>query len=100
MMHLSKQLLHDTNKNIIIIDFGDPLDNPQLLGIINAIMSVGSFVGVFFAPYLSDNLGRKKAIFIGSLINLVGVALQTAAVNGRLQCIYDMLSCSHKKEII
>ncbi|KAI8580606.1 hypothetical protein K450DRAFT_236411 [Umbelopsis ramanniana AG] len=61
--------------------FGHPLDNPSLLGLINAIMSVGSFIGVWVAPYLSDNYGRKKAIIVGSVINLVGVALQSAAVH-------------------
>lgn len=59
------------------------MDNPQLLGLINAIMSVGSFIGVFFAPYFTDNYGRKKAIFIGSVIILAGVVIQSAAVNGK-----------------
>lgn len=46
-------------------------------------MSVGSFIGVFFAPYFTDNYGRKKAIFIGSIIILAGVVIQSAAVNGK-----------------
>jgi len=67
-----------------------------MLGLINAIMSVGSFIGVWVAPYLSDNFGRKKAIIIGSVINLVGVALQTAAVHG----LYDFISPEFLKAYI
>jgi MFS family permease len=55
-------------------------------------MSVGSFIGVWVAPYLSDNLGRKKAIIIGSVINLVGVALQSAAVHGVYDFIFTKVS--------
>ncbi|OZJ02060.1 hypothetical protein BZG36_04964 [Bifiguratus adelaidae] len=56
-------------------------DNSQAgtLGLINAIMSIGSLVGVFFAPPASDRLGRKWAIIIGSVIMIIGVALQTGA---------------------
>ncbi|CAL1699477.1 unnamed protein product [Somion occarium] len=51
------------------------------LGLLNAIQNIGSLAGYPFAPYLSDGLGRRPAIWIGSTIMLVAVALQAAAQN-------------------
>jgi len=43
------------------------------------------FIGGFFGPLISgiaaDRLGRRPAIFWGSLITIIGVVLQTAAQN-------------------
>jgi MFS family permease len=38
----------------------------SLLGIFNAIQSIGGIAGLPFAPYLADRLGRRATIFIGS----------------------------------
>ena len=35
--------------------------------------------GIPFAPLLSDHFGRRATLFIGSVIMLVGVGVQTAA---------------------
>ncbi|KAK7676718.1 hypothetical protein QCA50_020294 [Cerrena zonata] len=51
------------------------------LGLLNAIQNIGSLAGYPFAPYLSDGLGRRPAIWIGSTIMIVAVALQAAAQN-------------------
>jgi len=51
------------------------------LGLLNAIQNIGSLAAYPFAPYMSDGIGRKKTIWIGSTIMLVAVALQTAAQN-------------------
>jgi len=51
------------------------------LGLFNAIQSIGGIAGLPFAPYLSDYLGRRMTIFIGSILMLIGVAIQTAAQN-------------------
>ncbi|RVD82109.1 uncharacterized protein DFL_006543 [Arthrobotrys flagrans] len=51
------------------------------LGLLNAIMSVGSIVAVPFSPFLSDWRGRRVAIMIGLFIMFIGVALQSAAQN-------------------
>ncbi|KAI0074450.1 hexose transporter [Panus rudis PR-1116 ss-1] len=58
-------------------------DNPAggRLGLLNAIQNIGSLAGYPFAPYASDILGRRPAIWIGATIMLVAVALQTAAQN-------------------
>ncbi|KAJ7601775.1 general substrate transporter [Mycena polygramma] len=51
----------------------------RTLGIINSAQSLGGVVGLPFTPYASDLLGRRAALFIGSLIMLAGVALQISA---------------------
>ncbi|KAI0031002.1 hexose transporter [Vararia minispora EC-137] len=56
-------------------------NHPQgsLLGLLNAIQNIGSIAAFPFAPYLSDGIGRRYTIIIGSTIVLVGAALQTAS---------------------
>ncbi|WWC92059.1 uncharacterized protein L201_007013 [Kwoniella dendrophila CBS 6074] len=63
----------DTWKNY----FGTPTGST--LGIFNAIQSIGGIVGLPFAPYLNDRLGRRWTMFLGAAIQLIGVALQTGA---------------------
>lgn len=45
------------------------------------LQNIGSLAGYPFAPYLSDGLGRRPAVWIGATIMLVAVALQSAAQN-------------------
>ncbi|KAJ7475863.1 general substrate transporter [Mycena latifolia] len=51
----------------------------RILGVINSAQSIGGLVGLPFTPYASDMLGRRAALFLGSLIMLAGVALQISA---------------------
>jgi len=37
-----------------------------------------------FAPYLSDGIGRRKAVFFGASIMLAATALQTASQSVRM----------------
>ncbi|CAO3690688.1 unnamed protein product [Umbelopsis ramanniana] len=46
------------------------------LGLLNAIQQVGGICALAFAFQLTDRLGRRWAIMIGSLIVLLGVGLQ------------------------
>lgn len=48
-------------------------------GLNTASIFIGGFLGLFWAGMMSDRLGRRPAIFWGSLITLVGIILQTAA---------------------
>ncbi|KAJ9126147.1 hypothetical protein QFC24_002420 [Naganishia onofrii] len=59
--------------------FGKP--EGSLLGIFNAIQSIGGIAGLPFAAFVADRFGRRQAIFFGSCLMLVGVAIQTAAQN-------------------
>ncbi|KAJ7707692.1 general substrate transporter [Mycena rosella] len=51
----------------------------RILGVINSAQSIGGLVGLPFTPYASDMLGRRAALFLGSVIMLAGVALQISA---------------------
>ncbi|ORY28816.1 hexose transporter [Naematelia encephala] len=53
----------------------------SVLGVFNAIQSIGGIVGLPFGPIINDRYGRRWTMFIGAAIQLVGVALQTAAQN-------------------
>lgn len=54
---------------------------PELIGLFNASMWIGSILSCALMQQCSDKLGRKKTIFISAIICLVGVVLQTAAQN-------------------
>jgi MFS family permease len=41
--------------------------------------NIGSIATLPFAPYLSDGIGRKKTIFIGACILVIGTIVQTAS---------------------
>jgi MFS family permease len=51
------------------------------LGFINAIQSVGAFVGYPVVAWFVNRYGRKKSIAIGYFWLLLGVGLQTGATN-------------------
>ncbi|KAF7586128.1 hypothetical protein BBP40_009424 [Aspergillus hancockii] len=53
----------------------------SLLGILNAIMSLGSLVALPVVPYTADLLGRRMGILIGCLIMILGVVLQSVSAN-------------------
>jgi MFS family permease len=48
-------------------------------GISIASYNVGCFIGAIATIFIGDILGRRKAIFLGSLIMVVGAALQCSA---------------------
>ena len=61
-------------------------NNPRgsLLGLLNCIMSVGSLVALPIVPYTADLLGRRRGVFIGCVIMILGVVLQTISINFRM----------------
>ncbi|KAK8166911.1 sugar transporter [Phyllosticta citrichinensis] len=63
--------------------YHDYFNNPSsdLQGGITASMSAGSFAGALIAGFLSDRLGRKRAMEIAACIWLVGSAIQCSAQN-------------------
>ncbi|KAG9313567.1 hexose transporter [Chiua virens] len=56
-------------------------NNPSggMLGLLNAIQNIGGLAGYPFAPYVSDNFGRRRAVWFGATIMCIGVAIQTAS---------------------
>ncbi|KAL6249767.1 hypothetical protein RBB50_003622 [Rhinocladiella similis] len=61
----------------------DYFDHPRgsILGLFGSIYSIGSLAGLPFAPYLSDNFGRRIAIMAGCVFLFIGVAIQSASQN-------------------
>ncbi|KIM24859.1 hypothetical protein M408DRAFT_26654 [Serendipita vermifera MAFF 305830] len=59
--------------------FGKP--RGQDLGLMTAAYSLGCIISLPFIPFIVERIGRRRAIVFGSCIMLIGVALQTAAVN-------------------
>ncbi|EXJ62573.1 hypothetical protein A1O7_03011 [Cladophialophora yegresii CBS 114405] len=53
----------------------------SMLGLLNAIFSVGQVVGLPLVPYLADHIGRKWTILVGSSLIFLGVILQTVSIN-------------------
>ncbi|KAJ8506878.1 hypothetical protein ONZ45_g8969 [Pleurotus djamor] len=65
----------------IIPDWQDFFNHPTgvSLGLINSAQAMGGLAGLPLTPLASDILGRRVALFIGSVIMLAGVALQCAS---------------------
>ncbi|KAE8358133.1 general substrate transporter [Aspergillus caelatus] len=66
--------------------------NSSLLGTINAIYEIGCFVGAINVFIVGEYLGRKKCLYVGAALMLVGAILQASAfhtvqmVIGRIVC--------------
>ena len=37
-----------------------------MLGLLNAIQNIGALVGLPFAPYISDGIGRRTSVLFGA----------------------------------
>ncbi|KAG8853280.1 hypothetical protein FRB96_008365 [Tulasnella sp. 330] len=59
--------------------FGEP--EGSTLGLLTSVQNIGGFIALPFAPFVSDGLGRRNGVFIGGMIMLGGVALQSQSVN-------------------
>lgn len=53
----------------------------SILGFFNSAMSLGSLVGLPLIPPMIDRLGRKFGVIFGSVIVIIGGALQAASIN-------------------
>ncbi|EIW83369.1 hexose transporter [Coniophora puteana RWD-64-598 SS2] len=49
------------------------------LGLLNAIQNIGSLCGLPFAPYMTDNLGRRFSVFFGAWVMIAATVVQTAS---------------------
>ncbi|KAL7282766.1 hexose transporter [Trametes coccinea BRFM310] len=57
--------------------FGHP--RSTILGLLSALYSLGSMCSLPFVPVVTDRFGRRKAIIFGSIVMIIGAALQTAS---------------------
>ncbi|RSL69031.1 hypothetical protein CEP54_002612, partial [Fusarium duplospermum] len=60
-----------------IKDFGHP--KGAALSILTTAQSIGGVASIPIAPFLTDRLGRRHPIALGSVFCLIGTALQTAS---------------------
>jgi len=67
----------------ILPEWGQYFQEPKgaILGLITSSQFIGNLLGLPFSPFLSDNFGRRAALFLGSLLMLAGVAVQSMASN-------------------
>lgn len=68
--------------DFLLPDFNDP--KGSIVGLFSSIMFLGGLVALPVVPYAADMLGRRMAIFIGCIIMIFGVALQSASINFRM----------------
>lgn len=54
---------------------GDKADNPNYIGFIVSSLLLGALVGCVPSAYIADIFGRKKAIFVGACIFIMGGAM-------------------------
>lgn len=61
----------------------DDFDNPTegKLGLLNAMYSLGALMAIPFVPTVSQYLGRRWSIVVGSLILCMGAGLQAGSRN-------------------
>ncbi|KAI1377746.1 general substrate transporter [Hypoxylon crocopeplum] len=53
--------------------------DPSISGITSSCFSLGAFFGCVASFLLGDRLGRKKSVYVGLAVNVLGVVLQIAA---------------------
>jgi MFS family permease len=63
--------------------FGNPTGS--LLGILNASYSLGAITSLPFVTLVSDHLGRRGSILVGSCVMIVGAVMQGLSVNSMLR---------------
>ena len=61
-------------------DFPQVEGNSNYEGFVVSIYAVGCFLGALFILTFGDYLGRRRSIFLGATVMIVGVILQIAAV--------------------
>jgi MFS family permease len=63
------------------------MDLGAIQALVVAIYEIGAFLGSIFILFYGDRMGRRKAIFCGGLIMIVGALIQTTAVDSLGQLI-------------
>ena len=70
---------------------GEHSINPKIIGFMSACYQLGSILAVPIAPWLNQRYGRRMAIFVGSVIMVVGAILQGFAQHVAMYIIARML---------
>jgi len=59
-----------------------------MLGLLNAIQNIGLLVGLPFAPYISDGIGRRTAVLVGAAIMVCPHPI-TSSLTNRSMTIHE-----------
>ncbi|OAA60346.1 General substrate transporter [Niveomyces insectorum RCEF 264] len=59
-----------------------------MTGAMNGIYTAGGFVGALVSSWLADRVGRKKSIFIGTVLATIGGALQAGSVKWAMFLVF------------
>lgn len=64
-----------------IDEWKNQFNNPTgaLVGITSAAYALGAITSTFFSSIISDRYGRRLSVFIGSIIMMAGVVIQTVS---------------------
>ena len=66
----------------ILPSYTDYFDlNDATTGLNTASVFIGGFLGPLVSGIIADRIGRRPAIFWGSLVMIIGIIIQTAAQN-------------------
>lgn len=63
-----------------VADFPEVDGNDTWQGFVTAIYAIGCFVGALFVLTFGDKLGRRRCIFLGATVMIIGVIIQIASV--------------------
>lgn len=77
---------------MIFADFGKP--RGSLLGILSAMIPLGAICATPFISMVGDRHGRKKGIFLGSLIMAIGGLIQGSSVHSKFVNVHTPHSYS------
>jgi MFS family permease len=62
-----------------VADFPQVDEDSTWQGFVVSMYAVGCFFGALFILLVGDKLGRRKAIFLGGLVMIIGVIIQISA---------------------
>lgn len=61
-------------------DFPETYENDTWQGFVTSIYAIGCFVGALFVLTFGDKLGRRRCIFLGATVMIIGVIIQISTV--------------------
>lgn len=63
-----------------VADFPEVNNDSTWQGFVTSIYAIGCFFGACFILMFGDRLGRRKSIFLGATVMIIGVVIQVASV--------------------
>ncbi|KAM0212469.1 hypothetical protein ACHAPQ_008396 [Fusarium lateritium] len=64
----------------------------EMIGVIVAIFEIGCFFGAIFTSIFGEQLGRRRSVFIGCVVLIVGAVLQAASYTRAMMIVGRIVS--------